>query len=387
MHVQPEIDNMRISKRQLRKIIREETRLQESFVGSIFDRVKEVASDMIDPQGWMISGAGMGIDEQKLRSMATEDAWKLFKAMGGLGTDESTVREVLKRRAGDLEALHAEYDELRKSLVKQRGKFSTWVVQLMFAEKGKRLEGAGINLIMKKMQDRDLVGWLESDGLDEEADMVSAALSSDPVDKLIAYIQTVTPDDEIGLSEVEEMLRNQGHSAEKIDSILEDPRLDQYYDALEDIFAPGRVQNENRVKITKRQLRRIIKEVMDKGPDFPDLSHPTIAQFANKTYGPSAPMGGTKWFTSMMTYRYKAGGSSEQSITVYHLPDGQYRARIGGSYNNTLSSDRRSGVHPDAISAIEAALDSSPSSSGPTARELLTRVGEKVKSDGYIGQD
>ena len=141
------------------------------------------------------------------------------------------------------------------------------------------------------------------------------------------------------------------------------------------------------MKITRQQIRRIIKEAMDKGPDFPDLSHPTIAQFADKTYGPSAAMGGTKWFTSMMTYRYKAGGSAEQSITVYHLPDGQYMARIGGSYSNTLSNDRRAGKHPDAISAIEAALDSSPSSSGPTARELLTPVGEKVKSGGYIGQD
>ena len=100
----------------------------------------------------------------------------------------------------------------------------------------------------------------------EEADMVSAALSSDPVDKLIAYIQTLTPDDEIGLSEVGEMLRNQGHSAEKIDSIVEDPRLDQYYDALEDIFAPGRVQNENRMKVTKRQLRKIIAEVIEDSP-------------------------------------------------------------------------------------------------------------------------
>ena len=133
--------------------------------------------------------------------------------------------------------------------------------------------------------------------------------------------------------------------------------------------------------------RRIVGESAERGPDFPDLSHPTIAQFADKTYGPTEPMGGTKWFTSMQSYRYKAGGSSDQSITVYHLPDGQYRARIGGSYSNTLSNDRRAGKHPDAISAIEAALDSSPSSTGPTARELLTPVGEKVKSFGYIGQD
>ena len=143
------------------------------------------------------------------------------------------------------------------------------------------------------------------------------------------------------------------------------------------------------MKITRSQLRSIIKEAMDRDPyeppDFPDLSHPTIAQFADKTSGPVSH--GTTWYTAMQSYRYKAGGSSEQAITVYQLPDGQYRARIGGSYSNTLSNDRRAGKHPDAISAIEAALDSSPSSTGPTARELLTPVGEKVKSFGYIGQD
>ena len=143
------------------------------------------------------------------------------------------------------------------------------------------------------------------------------------------------------------------------------------------------------MKITRKQLRSIIEEAMDRDPyelpDFPDLSHPTIAQFADKTSGPVSH--GTTWYTSMQSYRYKAGGSSEQAINVYQLPDGQYRARIGGSYSNTLSNDRRAGKHPDAISAIEAALDSSPSSTGPTARELLTPVGEKVKSFGYIGQD
>ena len=140
------------------------------------------------------------------------------------------------------------------------------------------------------------------------------------------------------------------------------------------------------MKITRTQIRKILKEAMEEGPQFPDLSHPTIKQFADRTSGPTESSI-SKWFTSMQSYRYKAGGSSDQSITVYHLPDGQYMARIGGSYSNTLSNDRRAGKHADAISAIEAALDSSPSSSGPAARDLLKQVGEKVKSSGWIGQD
>ena len=141
------------------------------------------------------------------------------------------------------------------------------------------------------------------------------------------------------------------------------------------------------MKITKRQLRHIIKEAMEQGPQFPDLSHPTIKQFADKTTGSTEPMRGRSWFTSMQSYRYRAGGSSDQAITVYYLPDGQYMARIGGSHSNTLSNDRRAGRHPDAVSAIEAALDSSPSSTGPTARELLIPVGERVKPAGYMRQD
>lgn len=141
------------------------------------------------------------------------------------------------------------------------------------------------------------------------------------------------------------------------------------------------------MKITRHQLRSIIREAVRQDSQFPDITHPTIAQFANKTTGPTTPMGRTKWFTSMQSYRYRAGGSSDQAITVYHLPDGQYMARIGGNHSNTLSNDRRAGKHPDAISAIEAALDTGPSSTGPTAREMLLPVGEKVKRAGWMGQD
>lgn len=139
------------------------------------------------------------------------------------------------------------------------------------------------------------------------------------------------------------------------------------------------------MKISKRQLRRIIKEAMEQmSPEFPDISHPVISQYADKTYGPQK---GGGWFTSLQSYRYKAGGSSDQKITVYYLPSGEYTARIFGSYENTLSNDRQSGKHLDAISAIEAALNSSPSGQSPKARDLLVPVGKKLKPAGYIRQD
>ena len=192
-----------------------------------------------------------------------------------------------------------------------------------------------------------------------------------------------------------------------------------FNDGLDDIddesSATGSMYEGN--KITRKQLRRLIREELNlveadsngdgslspdelrdladdlegetmsqAGEAFPDLSHPLISPYADKMgYSGTGREGG--WFKSYQSYRYNAGGPSEQGINVYLLPDGQYMARIVGSFNNTLSNDRRAGRHPDAASAIEAALDSSPSASGPAARELLKRVGEKVDTRGYFGQD
>jgi hypothetical protein len=137
------------------------------------------------------------------------------------------------------------------------------------------------------------------------------------------------------------------------------------------------------MRITRKQLRKVIKEALAVEPQFPDLSDPIISKFADKTLGPSEG-DARDWFTSKQSYTYRAGGSSDQSITVYHKPDGQYIARIGGSYSNTLSNDRQAGNHSDAISAIEAAL---ASGGNPSAGDLLIPVGEKVKPKSYTGQD
>ena len=99
--------------------------------------------------------------------------------------------------------------------------------------------------LIKEAVDTDGDGELSSRELRQLADELEKGDSADPVDELISYIQTLTPDDEIGISEVENMLYSQGHSAEEIDDVLEDPRLDQYYDALEDIFAPRQQIREN----------------------------------------------------------------------------------------------------------------------------------------------
>jgi hypothetical protein len=138
-------------------------------------------------------------------------------------------------------------------------------------------------------------------------------------------------------------------------------------------------------KITRRQLQRIIREAMGQDGAFPDLSHPLIAPYADKM-GRAVKGREGKWFVEYQSYSYNAGGQSNQSITVYLLPDGKYTARVGGNFNNTISG-RIGKDFDDPESAIEAALNSGPSATGPTAAQLLKKVGEKVSTRGYIGQD
>ena len=76
--------------------------------------------------------------------------------------------------------------------------------------------------LIKEAVDTDGDGELSSRELRQLADELEKGGSADPVDELISYIQTLTPDDEIGISEVENMLYSQGHSAEEIDDVLED---------------------------------------------------------------------------------------------------------------------------------------------------------------------
>ena len=166
---------MRVTKRQLRRIIREErTRLLQEFsFKGVIDGAVEIAKDlMLDPTGILISGAGVNIDEQFLKSLATPDAWTMFKAIGGAGTNEYKVKKVMQRRAADLPELYREFEELRRNLVEERSQGMTYVLQFMLGSLGSTV----INGIMVDLQDRDLVAWLRGDGMDEEADILEQAV-------------------------------------------------------------------------------------------------------------------------------------------------------------------------------------------------------------------
>ena len=132
-------------------------------------------------------------------------------------------------------------------------------------------------------------------------------------------------------------------------------------------------------------FRKIINEVLGQSDVFPDLNHPLIKQYADEMQGPIKGRPGS-WFTEYVTYKYNAGGASRQSIAVYLLPDGNYTARVGGSYNNTISGKIPKNFG-DPESAIDAALNSSPGGRPPFAKDILKKVGEKVDNRGYFGQD
>ena len=104
---------MKITKRQLRRLIREHQ-------GTLNESIWEYVTDFFDPGGNLFTGAGAGIDEAELKMIATSDAWILFKATGGMGTDESAIKRVLNRRMsepGGLKRLSEEFDDLKNNIV------------------------------------------------------------------------------------------------------------------------------------------------------------------------------------------------------------------------------------------------------------------------------
>ncbi len=136
------------------------------------------------------------------------------------------------------------------------------------------------------------------------------------------------------------------------------------------------------MKITRKQLRRIIKEAIteDSLPpaEYPPVSHPVIAPYFNEEKYHDKE--GSGWAKEWKTYRYKHGGGTtgHQDLVVYYKTNGTYMARVYGAYSNRVSDDDK-GEHPDAITAIEKALNTTPGGRPPLAKDLITKVGDKHK--------
>ena len=138
------------------------------------------------------------------------------------------------------------------------------------------------------------------------------------------------------------------------------------------------------MKITRSQLRSIIKEAVSEArlppAQYPPVSHPVIAPYFNEEKYHDKE--GGSWAKEWKTYRYKHGGGTtgHQDLVVYYKTNGTYMARVYGAYSNRVSDDDK-GEHPDAITAIEKALNTTPGGRPPFAKDLIAKVGEQSKGD------
>tara|TARA_R110002167_G_scaffold26676_1_gene91718 strand:+ start:2577 stop:3050 length:474 start_codon:yes stop_codon:yes gene_type:complete len=145
---------MKITKKQLFRIIKESLKNE-----GIMDMVKDAGSNLYNI-GTKIKSGKQYTDIVKASS---EDAHELFMSMKGLGTDESKARKILLKRSRDLVKLYQEYGDLLKFLAKMD--FDKVVSYAL-----------GPGILNAITDNGDLIGWLEDDGLDDEAKMVEAAL-------------------------------------------------------------------------------------------------------------------------------------------------------------------------------------------------------------------
>jgi len=159
---------MKVTEEQLKRIIREEVErvyLEEGLWDTIkgvgkaaLDTVSSITSKVTDP----LDRATGGVPENDVKKFSTPDAFKLYKAMAGVGTDEDEIRDVLESRAEDIPKLYEEFNELIMGWVKA---------------KTAGLEG-GFDVSMIESYNHDLIDWLESDGMDEEASFVEKSLKA-----------------------------------------------------------------------------------------------------------------------------------------------------------------------------------------------------------------
>ena len=137
------------------------------------------------------------------------------------------------------------------------------------------------------------------------------------------------------------------------------------------------------MKIRESQLRQMIREVLSEASappaDFPPVSHPVIAPYFNEEKYHNKE--GTGWALEYKTYRYRHGGGTtgNQDLVIYYRTNGTYMARVYGAYSNRLSDDDK-GEHPDAISAVEKALNTAPGGNRPPlAKDMIVKVGDPHK--------
>tara|TARA_A100001011_G_scaffold375945_1_gene438017 strand:+ start:45 stop:548 length:504 start_codon:yes stop_codon:yes gene_type:complete len=157
---------MKITRRQLRKIIQESI-VQEGLWDSLksgYQKAKDFAGDVFD-----------FASDADFKEWGTEDAVALYDAMDGLGTKDDVVQEVIAKRIDDLDVLYKEYSILLQ-------KYIDFLLDVDLQKGISRLVTLGgkyaYEILESIQNNEDLIDWLEDDGLDEEAELVQAALDA-----------------------------------------------------------------------------------------------------------------------------------------------------------------------------------------------------------------
>ncbi len=119
---------MKISRRQLQKIILEEQkklaekRRVDLITQKTMKTLKEQALSRLGRGSSFVGSRGRQQATQII-SQASPDAMAIYKALKGLGTDEDTVYAVLNRRATSIPQLYEEYSALLMTLKQESSGF------------------------------------------------------------------------------------------------------------------------------------------------------------------------------------------------------------------------------------------------------------------------
>jgi len=131
----------KLNRRQLRNII--SNTLNEGFFGDVYDKMT------------------YGEKTKDLLKNSSQDALDVFDACAGLGTDEEKIKSVIEKRSKDLHKLYVEFHNLIVNYT---------TANLGFKSQEQQLLDSNYN--------QDLIAWLEEDGMEEEAILVSDALKA-----------------------------------------------------------------------------------------------------------------------------------------------------------------------------------------------------------------
>jgi len=163
---------MKITRRQLRQIVQESI-VQEGIWDSVksgFQKAKDFTGDVFDIA-----------TEADFKEWGTEDAVALYEAMEGFGTDEDAIKEILARRIDDLDVLYKEFSILLQKFIDQLTDLSLHKAFTGVITLGTKYVGE----ILKSIEsNEDLIAWLEDDGMDEEAELVQAALDAKRIQRI-----------------------------------------------------------------------------------------------------------------------------------------------------------------------------------------------------------